>query len=658
MTLTTPAPPAPPPPAAGRRARPVAPAALAEPRWARPGLAALLLGTALLYLWSLGASGYANEFYAAAVQAGTQSWKAMFFGSLDAGNAITVDKPAFFLWPMEISARIFGLNGWSMLVPQALEGVAAVALLAAGVRRVAGHAAGLAAGALLAITPVAVLMFRFDNPDAMLTLLLTASAYATVRALQSVSRGQWWLALAGTLVGLGFITKMGQALLVVPALVIAYLWAAPLGLGRRVRDLLGAGVALVAGAGWWIAIVQLWPASDRPYIGGSSTNSVLELAFGYNGLGRLFGGTGNGGGAGGGGGASFAGSPGLSRLFTSSSGMATEISWLLPTALLALVAALWLTRRRPRTDLTRAALVLFGGWLLVTGLVFSYMQGTIHPYYAVALAPAIAAIVAITGALLWADRRTTVARVAAAVLLEVTVLWDAHLLGLTPTFLPWLPAVLVLGGTLGAVALLVGGRWRRFVAAGLLVGVLAGAGGSAAYAVDTASRVHTGSTPSSGPAHVGAGGFGGRTGGAPASSGTDSSGTSTSGATGTPAGSDEAASDSALVALLASTTSRWAAATIGSQSAAPLQLAGGNAVMAIGGFNGSDDAPALAQFQEWVQEGLVRYFIAGNGMGGGMGGGSSTGSTSASEITSWVESAYTSTTVGGVTVYDLTSAGS
>src|SRR4051812_11828940 len=515
MTLTSPAPPLP-PTSPGRRERRTPPPRRPEARWARPGLAVLLLGAAVLYLWRLGSSGYANEFYAAAVQAGTQSWKAMFFGALDAGNAITVDKPAFFLWPMEISARVFGLNGWSMLVPQALEGVAVVALLAAAVRRVAGHAAGLAAGALLAVTPVAVLMFRFDNPDAMLTLLLTASAYATVRALRSPARSQWWLALAGTLVGLGFITKMGQALLVVPALAVAYLWAAPVGLGRRIRDLLGAGVALVAGAGWWIAMVELWPASDRPYIGGSTTNSILELAFGYNGLGRLFGGTGNGGGGGGGGG-SFAGSPGITRLFSSSSGMAAEISWLLPAALLALVAGLWLTRNRPRTDLARASLVLFGGWLLVTGLVFSFMQGTIHPYYAVALAPAIAAIVAITGALLWAERRTAVARVVAAVLLEVTVPWDAHLLRLAPTFPAWLPAVLVVIGTLGAVALLAGGRWRRLVAAGLLVGLLAGAGGSAAYAVDTASRVHTGSTPSSGPAQVGGGGFGGRTGGTPPS---------------------------------------------------------------------------------------------------------------------------------------------
>ena len=637
-----------------RRGKPPADEA---PRWARPGLAALLLGTAVLYLWGLGASEYANEFYASAVQAGTQSWKAMFFGSLDAGNAITVDKPAFFLWPMEISARLFGLNGWSILVPQALEGVAAVALLAAAVRRVAGHAAGLLAGAVLAVTPVAVLMFRFDNPDAMLTLLLTAAAYATVRAVTAPGTGGWglgsrWLALAGTFVGLAFITKMGQAFLVLPGLALAYLWAAPVGLGRRIRDLLGAGVAMVAAAGWWVAAVELWPASDRPYIGGSTTNSILELAFGYNGLGRLFGGTGNGGGGGGGGGgASFAGSPGITRLFSSSSGMATEISWLLPTSLLALVAGLWLTRRAPRTDARRAVLIALGGWLLVTGLVFSYMQGTIHPYYAVVLAPAIAGIVAVTGVILWEQRAALGARIIAAVLVEVTVLWDAHLLGLTPTFLPWLPAVLVVAGTLAAVALVAAGRWRRLVAVALLAGVLTGAAGSGAYAV-TAAQPHTGSTPSSGP--VAAGGMGGGPGGGSfAGRPSSTSGTSTSASSGQPSGGAGATSvGSSLAALLQATDSRWAAATTGSMSAAPIQLATGKAVMAVGGFNGSDDAPTLAQFKAWVAAGDVRYFIVGSQGARGPGGGSDG---AASQITSWVEQTFTSTTVDGYTLYDLTS---
>jgi 4-amino-4-deoxy-L-arabinose transferase-like glycosyltransferase len=633
-----------------RRTRRAGPVAAAAPRWARPGLAALLLGTAVLYLWGLGASGYANEFYASAVQAGTQSWKAMFFGSLDAGNAITVDKPPFFLWPMEISARLFGVNGWSMLVPQALEGVAAVALLAAAVRRVAGHAAGVLAGAALAVTPVAVLMFRFDNPDAMLTLLLTAAAYATVRAVTAPGTRGWglgsrWLALAGTFVGLAFITKMGQAFLVLPGFALAYLWAAPVGLGRRIRDLLGAGVAMVGAAGWWVAAVELWPASDRPYIGGSTTNSVLELAFGYNGLGRLFGGTGNGGG----GGASFAGSPGITRLFDSSSGMATEISWLLPTSLLALVAGVWLTRRAPRTDPRRAALIALGGWLLVTGLVFSYMQGTIHPYYAVALAPAIAGIVAVTGSLLWEQRSTLTARGIAAVLVEVTVLWNAHLLGLTPTFVPWLPAVLVVGGTLAAAVLVVAGRWRRLLAVALLAGMMTGAAGSAAYAVSTAAQPHSGSTPSSGPAA--AAGLGGGAGGR-GFAGQPSGTTGTTGTTGAGAGAGTTSVGSSLAALLQATGSRWAAATTGSMSAAPIQLATGKAVMAIGGFNGSDDAPTLAQFKAWVAAGEVRYFIAGSRDGQGPGGGSDGAS---SQITSWVEQTFSYTMVDGYTVYDLAS---
>src|SRR5689334_3677991 len=204
----------------------------ADPRWGRPALIGLLAATGLLYLWGLGASGYANEFYAAAVQAGTQSWKAMFFGSIDAGNAITVDKPAFFLWPMEIAGRLFGFSSWSMLVPQALEGVAAVALLHAAVRRVSGPVAALAAGAVLALTPVAVLMFRFDNPDAMLTLLVVAALFCVIRALEAASAR--WIALAGVFIGLGFITKMGQALLVVPAMALAYLIAAPTSLRRRI----------------------------------------------------------------------------------------------------------------------------------------------------------------------------------------------------------------------------------------------------------------------------------------------------------------------------------------------------------------------------------------------------------------------------------------
>ncbi|WP_332666332.1 glycosyltransferase family 39 protein, partial [Aeromicrobium sp.] len=256
--------------------------------YVRPALLALLGATALLYLWGLGASGWANSFYSAAVQAGSASWKAFFFGSSDASNSITVDKTPMSLWPMSLSVRIFGLSSWSMLAPQALMGVGAVGLLYATVRRTTRSAwSGLLAGAILALTPVAVLMFRFNNPDALLTLLLIASVYATIRAIESPERAVRWLVLGGTLVGFAFLTKMLQAFLVLPPLAAVYLIAAKPSIGKRLGHLLIAFGSMIAAAGWWIAIVELWPASSRPYIGGSQNNSILELTLGYNGFGRL-----------------------------------------------------------------------------------------------------------------------------------------------------------------------------------------------------------------------------------------------------------------------------------------------------------------------------------------------------------------------------------
>jgi len=245
----------------------------------------LLVLTALLYLWDLGRNGWANDFYAAAVQAGTKSWKAFFFGSFDSSNFITVDKTPASLWVMELSARIFGFNKWSMLVPQAVEGVGSVLLLYAAVRRWFGHAAGLIAGLVLALTPVAALMFRFNNPDALLVLLMTAAAYAIVRAIEN-GRTKW-LVFCGVLLGFAFLAKMLQAFLVVPGFGLAYLIAGPPRLRTRIWQLLAALGALIVAAGWWVAAVMLTPAASRPYVGGSTNDSILELALGYNGLGRL-----------------------------------------------------------------------------------------------------------------------------------------------------------------------------------------------------------------------------------------------------------------------------------------------------------------------------------------------------------------------------------
>jgi 4-amino-4-deoxy-L-arabinose transferase-like glycosyltransferase len=601
------------------------------PRWVRPSVFGLLAVTAVLYFWNLTASGYGNSFYAAAVQSGTQSLKAWLFGSLDSGNVITVDKPPAALWVGTAFARIFGFSSFTVLAPQALMGVASVGLLYLTVRRVSGPVPGLLAGAVLALTPVAALMFRFNNPDALLVLLLIAAAYFTVRAVEKAS--PMWLALAGVAIGFGFLTKMMQAFLVLPAFALVYLIAAPTGLGKRLLHLLGAAAAVVVSAGWFLALVAFWPASSRPYIGGSTGNSLLELALGYNGLGRIFGGEGNRGGGGGGfggGGAntSFGGASGIGRMFGASFG--TEISWLLPAALIGLVAGLWFTRRAARTDRTRASLLIWGGWLLVTGLVFSFMGGTIHPYYAVQLAPAIAAVVAISGHALWRSRANMSARMVLGGMIAVTGVWDFILLERTPDWLPWLRWVVAVLALLVATVVVVGlPPMRKALAVLAAASVLTLGLGTAAYAVDTTSVAHTGSIPVSGPSSQNGIG-GGRMGGGGGGFGEDSSST-------------------ALSQLLAKTTTKWAAATSGSQSAASLELASGKAVIGIGGWDGSDPAPTLAQFKQYVADGEVSYYVVG-GQGGGQGGPGG-GST---EITDWVAANFTATTVGGQTVYQLT----
>ena len=478
----------------------------------------LLALTALLYLWNVTRNGWANDFYAAAVQAGTRSWKAFFFGSFDSSNFITVDKTPASLWVMELSGRIFGFNQWSMMVPQALEGVASAGLLYTAVRRWFGRRAGLVAGLVLALTPVAALMFRFNNPDSLLVLLMIAAAYTLVRAVES-GRTKW-LVFGGLLLGFAFLAKMLQAFLVVPGFAVAYLWAGPPRLGRRIWQTVLMGVGIIVGAGWWILAAQLTPAADRPYFGGSTDNNILQLAIGYNGLGGLTGDeTGSIGGGGNGQGASFGGSTGILRLFQSEFG--GQVAWLLPAALISLVAMLWVTRRAVRTDRTRAAALMWGGWVLVTGLVFSFMSGIIHPYYMVALAPGIAALVGIGATALWQARLGLTARITTAAAIVATAWWAYVLLDRTPAWLPWLRWVIVIAGAAGAAAVIAApylgstasaGRSRHGRRALILVPVglamVAGLAGPAAYALDTVNSTHTGAIPSAGPQTEGFGGGG------------------------------------------------------------------------------------------------------------------------------------------------------
>lgn len=693
-----------------------------DPGWARPAFWALLAATFVLYLYDLSTSGFANSFYSAAVQAGSTSWKAFFFGSLDGGNAITVDKPSAFLWPMELSVRVFGLNSWAVLVPQVLMGVGSVAVVYAAVRRRFSAVAGLVAGAVLALTPVAAMMFRFNNPDAMLALLMTLACYFTVRAVED-GRTRW-LVWAGVAIGFAFLAKTLQAFLILPPLAIVHAVCAPVRFGRRLVQLALATLALVVSGGWWVAVVELWPASSRPYIGGSQHNSFLELTFGYNGLGRINGdetGSVGGGGGGMGGGGGRWGSTGWDRMFGAEVG--GQVSWLLPAALILLVAGLWATRKLGRTSVTRASFLVWGGSLLITMAVFSYMAGIFHQYYTIALAPYLAAVIGMGAGLLWERREETWAGWALAAASVASGAWGYVLLNRTSDYLPWLKWLVLVGGLLAALGLLFLGRAPRNLALGAAaLGLAAALAGPTAYTLSTVNSAHTGSIPTAGPAGASMMGFGrpgdrgegmrggfpggmpggqgqGRTppggtggqgfpgGGFPGQGGQGNGngqskgqggqngqgfpgggfpgGTGESGRMGVPGGAGGLLNGATVSAkakklLLADADSyTWVAASTGSQNAAGYQLATKKAVMAIGGFNGTDPSPTLARFKRYVADGEIHYYIAGGGMGGGMGrtgearGGMGAGGT-ATSISTWVEANFKKVTVGSATFYDLT----
>ena len=627
----------------------------ADPSWARPALLALLLVTLVLYTWNLTASGYANSFYSAAVQAGSDSWKAFFYGSSDAASSITVDKPPASLWVMALSVRLLGLSSFAILLPQALMGVATVGVVYTTVKRQFGAAAGLIAGVVLALTPVAALMFTFNNPDALLTLLMALGAWATIKAIEQASPK--WMMIVGVFIGLGFLTKTLQVLLVVPFFGLAYLIAAPTTLRKRIVHSLLAVGTMVLSAGWWVAIVELVPASARPYIGGSQTNSFLELTFGYNGLGRLSGDeTGSVGGGGAVAGGGMWGSTGLFRMFSSSVG--DQVSWLIPSALILLAAGLWLRGRRPRTDLRRAAYLVWGGWLVVTILVFSFMAGIFHEYYTVALAPAIGAVVGMGAVEAWQRRSSAVGTIALAAATAAAATWSFILLSRTTAYGDWL-RISVLAVGMAAALLILATRWMHaravpFVLAAALVAGLAGPG---AYAVSTTAQGHSGSIVTAGPAGSsggpgGAGGMGGTPPQMPGQTGTTQGGPQTGGGGGMGGLLDASTPSTAVVAALSADADSytWVAAAVGSQTAAGLQLGTQLPVMAIGGFNGSDPSPTLAQFQQYVADGQIHYFA-----GGGRGFGNQNGGSSASsEISSWVQENFTAVTIDGSTFYDLT----
>jgi 4-amino-4-deoxy-L-arabinose transferase-like glycosyltransferase len=607
--------------------------------WDRVGFGALLVVTAVFYLWNITINGMGNQFYAAAAQAGSKNWEALLFGSLDTQNFMMVDKPPVSQWVMGLSGQIFGFSSASMLIPEALMAVITVALLYAAVRRISGPNAALLAGAALAVTPVAALMFRYNNPDAVMVLLMMAAVYCAVRALEHAS-GRW-LMWAGVALGFAFLAKMLEGIMVAPAIGLVYLVAAPTSVRKRLLHLLGSLVALLVSAGWFVLLTLWWPAASRPYIAGSTDNNFMNLVLGYNGFARVLGkhkafemnpvigaSAGNSFAANEGhrGGFHGFGDPpqGLTRLLTGEFGY--EIGWLLPAALLALVFVLVSRGRAPRTDVVRAGAILFGGWLLVDGLVLSYMKSMVHPYYCLSFVPAVAAMFAIGLREMWARRDSWFGRGALVAMLLGTSVWSWWILGRNADWLPalrWaiLAAAIVAAG--GLLVSLTSQTRRRLALVSLTAGIAVALLGAGAYSVATIGQSHDGGGPTVGPAdtddHRG-GGWG------------------------------PDADNPQLETMLRNTHTEWSAAINRSSAAASLELPTDTAVMAIGGFSGTDPVPTLAQFQQYVADHRITYYVTAGSdkRPGGFGGNSHT------DIKDWVAANFTPVKVGSDTVYDLT----
>src|SRR4051794_11381903 len=474
----------------------------------RPELALLLVLAAVLDLWALDRNGFANTYYSAAVRSMAGSWHDFLYNSFDSAGVMTVDKPPLALWVQALSVRAFGMSSWSMLVPQALMGVGTVALAYDTTRRVFGRPAGFVAGLVLALTPITVAIARYNNPDALVVLCSTAALWFTVRAvLDGRTR---WLLWAGVMVGLGFETKMGTALLVVPALAVAYLWVAPRGRLVAVRQLLAGGAAMAVVGLAWPGLVWLTPASSRPWISGTSDNSIWSLILNYNGVGRLDGQAGGPGGAaggpggGGGGGSMFGGSTGITRLVDASLG--GQAGWLVGMALVGGLGIAVLTRLR-RGDARTGFVLAAGGAFLTCAVAFSYASGIFHPYYVSMLAPFTAVLIGATaGVVLRGDvaaRILAPLAIAGGVITEVAVIHRgaADVEGLVP--------MVLIAGLAGAVLLAAKLPTR---ARGAVLAVVLGALllAPATRAIETIGHATTGTFPAGGPA---ARGFGGGPGG-------------------------------------------------------------------------------------------------------------------------------------------------
>jgi 4-amino-4-deoxy-L-arabinose transferase-like glycosyltransferase len=627
-------------------------------------LLALIVLAGLLDLVALGQNGWANEYYSAAVRSMSTSWHNFLFNSFDPSGVMTVDKPPLALWVQALSVRAFGYESWTILVPQALMGVATVGLAYDLVRRRFGRVAGFAGGLALALTPITVAISRHNNPDALLVLCCVAAVWFVVRGLED-GRTRW-IALAGVAVGLGFETKMAAALLVVPALTVAWMWAAPRRPLARMRQLLAGGVAMVAVGGAWPLLVMLTPASSRPWISGTTDNSILSLITGYNGVGRLAGQTGGpagaggmpGGGGPGGNAGPFGGDAGPLRLLNDALG--GQAGWLLGVAIVGAIGIAILSRLR-RNDPRTGWLLAVGGSFATIAIAFSFAGGIFHPYYVSELAPFTAMLVGATAGTVIVPARGARPLGAIAVLAGVVI--ELVVLSRYDGDLTWLKPLLIILG-LGAAAALAWGTppVRR---AGLVVAATALLAAPAIWSVQTLGHATSGTFPAGGPASASMG-FGGPGGGGPPSGGFAPPNGSTGGfapptpqggfpvppagaapmgapstaamptagpggGAGGPGGFGAGVSDEILVYVQSHGGGTIA---VESQSGASSSIIDSDAnVAGIGGFSGRESSVSVSWLADAVRNGRVRWILVdSSGTGTALTGDTRTGSQSAIDV--------------------------
>jgi 4-amino-4-deoxy-L-arabinose transferase-like glycosyltransferase len=604
-----------------------------------------------------------NAFYASAARSMSESWKAFLFGSFSPANAITIDKIPGYLWPQAISARLFGFEPWSVVLPQIIEAFVTVLVTYRLVRRWAGEVAAVLAAAFLALTPAVVASGHTNNEEAAYVMCLALAALATQRAV--VSGKLRSLVLAGVWVGLAFQCKMVEAWAILPVIAVTYLVAAPPTLRRRILDMVITAFVALAVSLVWVVTVALVPASSRPYIDGTTNNNPFSMVFGYNALTRFssLGITPASVGAVSehGGGAGAIPADGLATMFQAA--QVSQVGWLYPLAAVSVVVLLWQRRRKPRTDPIRAIVIMWTAWIVVYGLAYS--EGTIHSYYVVTLAPALAALSGAGTVALWRAFRAGGRRgLALPITIALTVGWGIYIASSFPTY-GWLIPALAAAGIVALAALAVvwygpaaSGRWAALAACvigtlvvllgpiawdssvittsgttGLAMGnvgpnAMRGFGGGAGFGRAGGARFGADAGSGAGRGFSFHGGFGGGLGGrgvaAGAGNGMLTNGTLTA-----------QERDLLDYAQQHRDGARYVLTVTNVFSATPYILGAGADVLSVGGFTGQVPFPTLTQFERYVTSGQVRYVYL-TTFGGRAGPFGQTGQTAASQIGAWV----------------------